>query len=213
MPSQCNLNADSSDFSCCIITYRKKPKIHFEFYARRTSFTNDPSEIEDFLGVYFAFDNWPYYSESSENISYTKSIGNPSEFSIALDTVTHESNYTIAAHIGLSIPIRIRESSIYKKRQTPAIGAMTSYDFSLVKDYPTKGLRNKEGTIHVARDTNKENILLYLKFQIDPGPVANIKPRMVVQSIENAFEDLLKGMMNVEYGCERFSGKNASSSI
>ena len=198
LPSRCDLYADSGDFSCCIVTYQERPNIYFEFYARRLSMFDDPSEVEDFLGVYFAFDNWPYYADTSENISYTRSVGESASYSIDLDTLVHEVHYTIAAHIGLSIPIRIREKSIYTKRSRPTLGAIASYDFILDKNYPAKGLKDKRGTIHIAKDKDAENILLYLKFQIDPGPVANIKPKIVVQSIENAFEDLLKGMMNIE---------------
>ena len=214
IPGQCGLYADDSDFSCCIVTYRVKRNIYFELYARHISMVEDLSDVEDFLGIYYSFDKWPLYAESSENISYDKPAGgNTTDFSLDMDTLHHKVSYTITAHMGrLSVPITIKESSIYKKRKHPAPGAIASYDFFLNPESTSKGLKDKKGQIHVTKDKDRENLLLYLKFLIDPGVVANITPRLVIRSIENSFEDLLKGMMNVDYGCKRFSKEDISSS-
>ncbi|MCY4523337.1 MAG: hypothetical protein OXB84_01225 [Halobacteriovoraceae bacterium] len=226
IPAQCDLYKDDSNFSCCIMTYQKKKaaikagkiellkytdSIQFEFYARRSSMTEDISEVEEFLGVYFDFASWPFYAESSERIYYQESIGVPEQFDLDLNSMEHRLKYTIISYaMNASVPIQIQESSRYEKRATPAPGALVSYDFALSpsSDYPISGLRDKQGVVHLTRDETRENLMLFLKFEIDPGVIANIRPKIVIESIENAFEDLLKGMMNIDYGCERHTKEN-----
>ncbi|MCY4523338.1 MAG: hypothetical protein OXB84_01230 [Halobacteriovoraceae bacterium] len=206
---------------CCTITYEKNNEnpsegpsvkyINLEFYA---SILAEDITAEDLLEIYFSFDRWREYAQYDENshIIYNYSNGTPARFSPNLDTLIHDAHYTIYSSPILlvqSFPYNIVESTIYRKRATPATDAIASYDFSLREGSNPIGIIDKWGSVHVA-ESKKDTLLLVSKFNIKPRPIAELLPGVIIQSMNYAFEDLLKGMLKVEYGCENFIKENIS---
>ena len=208
VPSECDLYAYDTSFSCCVEAakelndIRLLHKIHVAFYARRSQLDMDAEEL---LGNYFRFGNWPEYVRSSEVISFDYSNGEPDEFDIDNDRQVHRARFTLLADIhGIPFPIVIEEESEYIKREKLPEDIIASYDFSLVEGSPSKGLKDKAGRIYLTSDEDEENYLLFLRFYIRPIHIAKLSPEMVVDTIVAAFQDTLKGIMDVEENCHRF---------
>ena len=219
IPRQCHnfLYSDKNkrEFSCCSTIFYEEDKgllgqdsslkyINLKFYARILS---TDITVEDLLKLYFSFDKWDEYALYNENsnIVFNYSIGVPPKFSSQRKTLTHRAHYTIYSTpiLGQMIPYEIKEHSTYIKRIPPASGAVASYDFSLTKNSTSMGLLDKKGYVHVAKD-NKKGLLLFSKFFMSPGAITGILPRVVINSMNFAFENLLKGMIGVDYGCKKF---------
>ena len=202
VPSQCDLYAYDTSFSCCVEAAKEYNdlgllhKIHVAFYARRSQWDMDAEEL---LGNYFHFDNWPEYVKDSEVISFDYSHGRQDEFDMDENRLVHRASFTLLTDIlGVPFPIVIQEESEYIKRENLPEDMIASYDFSLVEGSPSKGLRNKGGRIYLMNDEDEENFLLFLRFYIQPIHIAKLSPQIVMDTIVAAFQDTLKGIMDVE---------------
>ena len=223
IPPQCQafLYSDKNDkeFTCCSTIFYEENKrvlgqdvslkyINLKFYARISS---PDITVDDLLNIYFSFNRWDEYALYNENpnIVFDYSLGIPAKFSRKFKTLVHKSRYTIYSTpiLGQIIPYEIEENSTYTKRKSPALGAVASYDFALTKNSTTEGLLDKKGYVHVA-DDNKGNLLLFSKFYMSPSPITGILPGVVIKSMNSAFENLLKGMIGVNYGCKNFIEEN-----
>ena len=223
IPYQCHdflySNKNDRAFNCCsTISYEENKAvqeqkgslkyINLKFYAR--IFSRDIT-VEDLLNIYFSFDQWDEYALYNENsnIVFEYSIGIPAKFSKKLKTLVHKARYTIysAPILGQIIPYEIEENSTYIKRTSPTPGAVASYDFTLTKNSTPEGFLDKRGYVHIA-DDKEGNLLLFSKFYMSPSGIAGILPGVVIKSMNSAFESLLKGMMEVDYGCKNFVGEN-----
>ena len=215
-------NTSDRNFECCsTITYEENQSIqeqevsfkyiNLKFYAR--IFAQEIT-ANDLLKIYFSFEKWDDYALYNEdsNIVFDYSTGPPKGFSKELDLLVHKARYTIFSTpiLGQAIPYTIEENSHYVKRIPPAKGALASYDFTLAENSTAEGLLDKRGYVHVAEDGGG-SLLLFSNFYIGPRPIAWILPGVAITSMNSAFEDLLKGMLRVDYGCRNFIKENTSN--